>query len=682
MKRGLRGGIDLFIEDGAYTTVASAVSILVVLALVFSSATAVWTLSRSGDVQTSADATALAGANVVSSYHTAATVLDASILSLGLAGFCVTGVGMVALLIPGGQSIGAETVDAGTRILELRNKFATTASKGLSTVEKALPFLIAANGTRTCLAQERGDSSYTGTALAVPFSSASEFPAMSGKGVETEGLEEAADDLEEVSRQLDQAAEDTAQAKKRAWLADCGRAGRNMQERAGSLTALGAAQNPDYASSITWDPSVGIDRTRAYYRWRLDNNQPEGTGAEAAADAAARSAYCRYALQQFQNASVSEVGGRVVCTVPLLPKNTAEVRTTALYTDAVWPSTNEDAGLVLHYGADCPGATGAAGPALALSAIDTGAARECPVCRFSVGDVGKTPAASTSIDNGYEYHLREFTLALQDYAACRTREIELEGQARGEAAGASEAFEEALSVLAGKRPRIAPPGRYGCVAVVGTGAVSSPDALESSFAPSADLPARGAISAAVLAPDTASADNNILAEFFSSLEGRTGGGGVVGLIDGIMGLWGSILMAYGDLGSGLSAVMDNLLGGLSAIGLGPIASWLSEQIDGAVRGLGFEPVDLSPLKPVLTDSAQVLAHSDVPALADAQELLRSLPIGSTDPAAILSALQYEVGDRIAETTFTIAEIPLPGGGSIPLTIRLGDVGSLLGGGSP
>ena len=49
-------GIGAFLEeDGAYTTLASAVTILVVLTLVFSSVTAVWSLSRAGDVQVSAD---------------------------------------------------------------------------------------------------------------------------------------------------------------------------------------------------------------------------------------------------------------------------------------------------------------------------------------------------------------------------------------------------------------------------------------------------------------------------------------------------------------------------------------------------------------------------------------------------------------------------------------------------
>ena len=95
-----------------------------------------------------------------------------------------------------------------------------------------------------------------------------------------------------------------------------------------------------------------------------------------------------------------------------------------------------------------------------------------------------------------------------------------------------------------------------------------------------------------------------------------------------------------------------------------------------MRGLGFEPVDLSSLKPVLTDSGNVLSHADVPALTNAQELLRSIPLGTTDPSALLQALQYEVGEEVLSASFTIAEIPLPGGGSIPLTIRLSDaVGS-------
>ena len=52
---------DLFIEDGAYTTLSSAVVILVVPTLLFSSTAAIWSMSRAGDTQVAADSGALAG---------------------------------------------------------------------------------------------------------------------------------------------------------------------------------------------------------------------------------------------------------------------------------------------------------------------------------------------------------------------------------------------------------------------------------------------------------------------------------------------------------------------------------------------------------------------------------------------------------------------------------------------
>lgn len=676
MRRGSHLGVELFIEDGAYTTVTAAVSMLVVLTLLFSAATAVWSAARSSEVQAAADATALAGANVVSSYRTAATVVDAAVLSMGLAGFCTTGAGLVGLLIPGGQAVAKKTVDAGIRMLELRNDLAASASKGLSKLEDALPYLVAANGTRVCAAQGSEKITYTGTAIAAPRESASSFPALEGSGVPTQGLKETSERLDEAAEELARAAEASEDAKREAWLADCGKEGTNMQERAASLSGLSAAENPDYASSVTWSPQVAIDRTRAYYRWRLEHNAPEGAGTEAAADAAAREAFYRFALKEFEGARVEEIDGVVVSTVPLLPRNTDEVRASELYREAVWPSSYEDEGLTLHYGSACPGATGASGPLLALSATETGAARECEVCRFGVGDVGKTPAASTSIDNGYEYHLRAFTLALEDYVNCRNEELALEKKARGEAEGAASAFDDALSVLGGKRPRIAPPGRNGTLGFAVTGESATPAELTSAFAPGTSVASRGAVAGAVLAPDKATAENNVLSEFLSTFAERADGG-AIGLVDDVMGLWGRLLVSYGDLTGKLSGVMDDLLGGLKQWGMGPLATWLEDRVDDAVKALDLEPADLTLMKPVLTDSANVVAHAGVSGLADVQERLRSITVGTTDPAALLQAMGYGAVEAISESTFTIAEIPLPGGGSFPLTVRVRD---LLGGG--
>ena len=672
--------IDLFItEEGAYTTVASAVAMLVVLVLLFSAVSAVWSLSRSADVQAVADGAALAGSNVVSSYHTAATVVDASIASLGFAGLAITGTGLVALLVPGARSQGVKAIDAGLRILDMRNDFARSASKGLKTLEASLPYLVAANATRLCAESKTDAMTYTGTALAVPFASASEFPALEGEGVNLEALSEAASDLDKTASELEEASRETAQARKRAWIADCGREGHNMQERASSLTGLSPQQNPDYASSVAWSPEVGIARTKAYYQWRLDHEKPDGTSVEAAVDSAARSAFYRYALDAFEPAQVVEYDGSVVSTVPLLPRNKQEIKQTALYTQALWPTTYEPEGQTIHYGVDCPGATGAAGPVISLSAADGGQARTCAVCHFGTSDMGKTPAASTSIDNGYEYHLREYTLALNEYVDCRNRELELEQKAQTQAEEAGDSFEEALSALSSKRPRIAPPGRFGCVAAVTCGEIEAPDALGTSFAASPSLGSRAAVSASALAKDPATRENNVLSQFFSTVEERSSDQGPMGLVGSVMDLWGSLLVSYGDMASGLNSAFDGLTSKLDGMGLGPVGSWLKGRLTDAVRALGLEPVDLSLRKPVLVDSAKVIEKADIPAVAQVQKAVRSIPLSSTDPRALMQALGYQVGEYIAQQEFTIAEIPLPGGGSIPLTIRLRDIAGVAGG---
>lgn len=678
---GVRWGIDLFIEDGAYTTVAAAVAMLMVLALLFSASFAVWSAGRSGDVQTNADTTALAGANVVSSYHTVATVLDACALSLGLAGFTMTGVGLIGAFVPGAQSAAAKTLDAGLDMLETRNSFVASASQGLRTLEDSLPYLVAANATRASRAQNTQSTAYTGSALAAPATSASKFPALEGGQIELGELEQESEGLKDAAAELSRASEMTAKKKEEAWLADCGRDGMNMQERAARLSGISEAENPDFASSTTWDPNVALDRARAYYRWRYEHDEPDGQGVEAQADAAARHAFYGYAIKALGTAHVVERDGAVVSTVELLPKNTDEVRRTTLYTEAVWSSTVEGDGLTLHFSSSCPGARGEAGPSLSLASIDDGAARECEVCKFSVGDVGKVPAASTSIDNGFEYHLRAFTLALDEYVDARQHELDEQVRAQGEAERVSTAFDQAIGALSVERPRIAPPGRNGCIAFVVALETDAPGELETSFADVQAVAERGAIAAAALAPDEATRENNVLASFLSSLEDCVGFGGAVGLVDSVMDVWGDLLVSYGEVGAGLDQVFSEIANGLEGLGLGPVGSWLNKRLQGIVRSLGMEPVDLSQRKPVLTDSALVAQESGMEGYGQIQTALRDIPAGATDPVAILRAVGYAVEDRIMSMEFTVARIPLPGGGTLPLTVRVRDIASLAGEGT-
>lgn len=684
-----RAGIDLFIEDGAYTTLSSAVVILVVLTLLFSSTAAIWSMSRAGDTQAAADSGALAGANVVASYHTAATVVDASILSLGLAGFATIGTGLVAILIPGAELAAGDMVDTGIEIIKTRNKFAKSASKGLQKIETALPYLVAARATQAVSAQDTEGATYTGTALAVPRTSESDFVALEGSEISTDVIKDTSKDLERAADELQKASEETAKAKERAWLADCGGSDPAsvgscscMWERARSLAKLSDIENPHYASSVTWEPQVALDRAKAYYRLRLANEAPQGSSVETKAESAARKAFYTYASAEVNRAYITEDGDRTTSYIPLLPRNTDEVRATELYTDAAWPTSTNDGKTYLHYGTSCPNyKKGTPGGLASVAAYD--GQDKCNRCHFGVSSLGAVAAPSTSIENGFEYHFDRFKGALEDYVECRNKELELMRQTEDEADRAGNAFDEAIKALSGERPRIAPPGRNGVVAFAVSGAISSPDELSSSFNAAVRLGERGAISAAVLAPDDATAQNNVLSRFFSTLEERSGG--VAGVLDGVMDVWGRLLVGYGDIQGSADELMDEMiddLGGDSGA-LGSIASWLGDTVSASVAALGLEPCDLRLRKPVLTDTANVIKSpgSDITALSNAQDKLRSIPLGVTDPKALCEALEYQVERTISGAVFTLAEIPLPGGGSIPLTVDVATLAGALGGGS-
>lgn len=684
-----RAGIDLFIEDGAYTTLSSAVVILVVLTLLFSSTAAIWSMSRAGDTQVAADSGALAGANVVASYHTAATVVDASILSLGLAGFATIGTGLVAILIPGAEFAAGDMVDTGIEIIKTRNKFAKSASEGLQKIETALPYLVAARATQAVSAQETEGATYTGTALAVPRTSESDFVALEGSEISTDVIKDTSKDLERAADELQKASEETAKAKERAWLADCGGSDPAsvgscscMWERARSLAKLSDIENPHYASSITWEPQVALDRAKAYYHQRLADEKPQGSSVETKAESAARKAFYTYASAEVNRAYITEDGDRATSYIPLLPRNTDEVRATELYTDAAWPTSTNDGKTYLHYGTSCPNYKKGTPGGLASVAAYDGQDR-CNRCHFGVSSLGAVAAPSTSIENGFEYHFDRFKDALEKYVECRNKELELMRQTEDEADRAGNAFDEAIKALSGERPRIAPPGRNGVVALAVSGAISSPDELNSSFNTTVRLGDRGAISAAVLAPDDATAQNNVLSRFFSTLEERSGG--VVGVLDGVMDVWGRLLVGYGDIQGSADELMDEMiddLGGGSGA-LGSIASWLGDTVSASVAALGLEPCDLRLRKPVLTDTANVIKSpgSDITGLSNAQDKLRSIPLGVTDPKALCEALEYQVERTISGTVFTLAEIPLPGGGSIPLTVDVATLAGALGGGS-
>lgn len=193
--RALGPTVGAFVDDeGGYTTVAVAVALLVSLSLVFGSAAAQWVGARSAEVQQVADTVALSGENAVAAYSTVAQVLDACVLSMGLAGFVTCGAGLAVSCVPGLAARGAQVTKAGARVLDARRDFSRQANEGLQRLEGLLPALVVANSGSCARANSREGLDYVGCAVPFPLESQSDFGALED-GADGNALTDLADRL-------------------------------------------------------------------------------------------------------------------------------------------------------------------------------------------------------------------------------------------------------------------------------------------------------------------------------------------------------------------------------------------------------------------------------------------------------------------------------------------------------
>lgn len=662
-------------DEGGFTTVAVAVALMLSLTLVFAAASAGWVASRSSEVQRVADASALAGANAVAAFSTVAQVLDACVLSLGVTGMVVYGAGLVASCVPGLTAVGAQLCATGGQILEARRGFARSAASGLERLEAALPALVVANSASCVAANGEDGLSYVGCALPVPLESGSDFSALlvDADDAPLDGLSER---MRDASLDAQEARERADEALERGWMADCGSRPHSLHERAGALAGLPSSANPHYPSCETWGFGVPLVRARAYYAARLANERVVGSTPEELTDAACRRAFYEYALGRVRSGSWAEhPDGTVEADLPLLPRNADETRATELYTRVAWPCTDEGGSRTLHSSLDCPGATGGPSGSASLAQLDAGAVSRCPQCQMDVGDLGRVASASTSIENGFEHHWRIIVEASEDYEAARDDLAAAEARTRELAEEGELEFERALEQLTTGRPTLRPPGAWGCVAVVARpeGTVV-PTELTASFLSSAELPAGAAVSAATLAPDESTAENNVLASFFDSLSASDSVFG--GALDGVMELWGSLLVGYGSAHGRVAEVGEGFLDRLDGVMGGSVGAWLRDQLGGVMRDLGLEPVDMRLRKPVLTNSRDVLERGDVEQASAVRDLLSRLP-DSASVADLARAVGVTPPAALGEGGLTVAELPIPGTGvSIPLSVDLTGAGGL------
>ena len=662
-------------DEGGYTSVAVALALLVSITLVFGVAATEWTMSRSADVQQVADATAMAGENVVASFSTTAQVIDACVLSMGIAGVAACGFGLVASSIPGMATVGEAAMTAGRRVLESRRSFAESALAGLESLEATLPLLIVANSAACANANDEGGIDYTGCAVPLPLQSQSDYSSLVDD-VDVTQVEQDAERMRDASRRAEDARRRVDEALRRGWEADCGHVPRCLRERTSTLSGLHGSDNPNYPSPEGWTFGVPLVRSRRYYAARAANNVPEGADIESVTDACVRREFYRYALSEVNRGYYREAAdGSVELLLPQLPHNTAETRATSLYTDSVWPCTDQEGTRTLHSTLSCPGATGAASGTASVAELESGSVGWCSVCRMDVGDIGKVAAASTTIDNGFEYYWKEIVEASLDYQGARNELARAEQEMRDVASDGAESFRLALDQLSVPRPKLCPAGAWGCISVVRRGAGAAvPSELTAAFLSSAELPPGIAVSAAVLAPDDATAENNVLSRFFDRLSGE---GFVLGDgLDGLGGLWGRLLVAYGSSYESVSGSVTQFLDTVDGVFGGSVGAWLKARLSETVDAAGFEPADMRLKKPVLTNTQNVLDKAGITQSSTLRSLALSIPEGG-NPLEVARALGLTLINELGVGEVTIAEVTIPGTSvTIPVTIDLSSLGGV------
>ena len=680
--RGARRSIGLFRDEDGFTTVGVALALLITLSLVFTSAQVYRVSSASADVQDVADAVALAAENEVAEFMIVVRVCDAVVLSLSLTSAVATGLGVAALCTPATATASEVLLDAARKVVQARDSFADKAVAGLNRLQKALPFLAAANAASVASANDGGamGASYLGLAVLVP-ADGEELSLGTVEGAEdlVGEAEREAGDIKRAAAEAEEAAQEANACKERAFRRDCGDApGYCMYERASTLAGLAGADNPRYASVDAWSFSVALDRARAYYARRLASEEPEGASVEDRARSALRQRFYAYASDEVGRGYVHESAESFDALFPHLPKNTAEMRETTLYTEAVYPTTSDGAGqTVAHAWPGCPEVAGAAG-AMSIAQMEAEGCPACPACGFTAASMGKVAAASTSIENGFEYHYEAVAQAADDYRKARAELDPLAAEVKGKAGGLLDGCLDVLRRAADMRIDAAPPGRFGAVAFAANAnaAAASPGFASGFVREAGELGARAAVSAATLLAEPSDEGKNVVSSLLDGLRER--GGAATGALGVVLGCWSGLLGAYLEGQEAVQGAVERAVDALpfaSASGLGSWAAGAFEKVAGA---LGLEPAKLDALKPVLVNSAHAAAADDASFTArflavKAQAVAH--PLASTDLfSSVVTAAEAAAVEGIAglDGTIEIASVRLfgDGGPAIPITIAL------------
>ncbi len=671
-------------DERGMTTAGMVVALLLTLSMIFSTAQVYRIQSVASKVQSVADASALAAQNVVGEFMIAVRLCDAVVLSLSLTGLSATGLGVVAICVPGGQALGEKFIEAGKKVIDSRDSFSKRAVEGLNKVQRALPFLSAVAAASVASANGKGGAQYAAIAISVPSQTQNINEASDGGAARgAQGVADSeAGDIKRLAQEAEQAANEANSAKERGFQSDCGGApGYCMYERASTLAGMTGVSNPKYSSVDAWSFSVALKRARAYYPERLVKEQPTGSSVAAQAQSHLRKKFYEYAQREVAKGYVHESDSSFDAYFPRLPKNTTEMKQTTLYTDVAYPCTrNEDGKLVMHAWDGCPSA--ASSDIVGYGSIqdmDSAGWPKCSECDFAASSMGRVASASSAIDNGFEYHYNAVADAAEDYKKALERAKPAKDGVINKAGGVLEKIVDALKSVGKVRISATPPGHDGCIVLVASvGSDSAQGGFSSLFVnATGSIGQRAAVSAATLVEDTSGEGQNVITSLTGNIAAK--GGVLTGAAGTLLSLWSGALNVYTQGTEALSSGIRSLLDGLPLVGASGLGKWAQSKFNGLVKDIGFEPPNLNALRPAIVNSAHVAAAGGDSALcARLTEIKRTVvanPLMSNDTfTSVVQTVERSVFQSIDNASeIEIATIDLGGMGtgvSIPINIAL------------
>lgn len=657
-------------QEGGFTTPAAALAILVACSLVFVCTRTTTIGSRSGQIQYVADAGALAAENVIAEFVTAGQVVDAVCISLSLLGLTAYAASAVAAFIPGAQAAAAEIAQAGSKVLQARDRFAESAIQGLDAAQRALPAICAVRAAQVIQKNaEASGTPYVGTAIVSPMKGASiDIPDGAKVKEAAQEIESKEGGIQEAAKRQEEAQKREDAAKRRAWLADCGSDGMNMFERAKKLSTIAPSRNPKYSSPERWTFAVALARAKAYYnaRFAAEPGASALGSPELIGESVARKRFYAYAKAQVSKGFIDRTAsGAEAPHLVYLARNTQQIKETFLYTEAIYPVSNNNGTAYLHAYQGCPEyqAGSPAGKA-SVSSIDSGSVHRCDTCKFNARTLGRVPSASTSINNGFEFHYKALVDAANDYVAAVNDGEQAKQDLVREKSSIGTLLKEAMESLKGARYDPQPPGRYGCICIVM--APSSPAGDVAFVQDDAKLPSRVAISGATLAPDGTDEQSSVISEVAQGLipSGSLGSG----ILKALFNAWSSMLMAYSGSCEGIKAGFRKSLGTIPFVGTALSNSAVSA-FEGALTSVSLQPPDLSTYKPVLVNTSHIVERDDGKIAEVLGNLKQSAQIYGAAYMHDLAALAKDlagldsISDFLDDRGLKLASIPL---GSIGL----------------